>query len=75
MNDNLKMYIVGLAIGAGFGASVTLAVITKKKIKNLNLRIAAREELIADMRKIEKPTVDDIVNVIQRSSDIDNMPI
>ena len=74
VNNELKAYIVGLAIGAAIGASGTMVVVTKKKIKNLNLRLAARKELIADMQKITDPTMQDIINIIQRSSDIDNMP-
>lgn len=76
MNDNMKYYIVGLALGATIGVSGTMAVITKRKIKNLTARMKAREILIADMHAMdENLTIDDIINILQRSSDIDNMPI
>ena len=75
MNDNMKSYIVGIALGAALGVLGAKLVETKRKVKNLDARISARKDLMDEMAATPEPTVDQLSDFIRRGSEIDNMPI
>ena len=75
MTNEQKYYLAGLVLGGTIGVLGTVMVATKKKIKNLDLRIAARHVLMDDMAANKNPSVEDLISYIKRGSEIDNMPI
>ncbi len=75
MNETTVKLLATAALASTLTACGIIAVQTKKKIKNLDARLAARKELMDEMAAVRDPSIDQLKRWIRRGSEIDNMPI